>query len=62
MERFFWVDIHYAYFGMVARDGIVAEVAPIVAWMIGKSLASIKPWLITKKAVVKEIGGITKKR
>lgn len=53
--RLFWIDIHYACFGIVTLDGIVIDVAPIGGWMQGKSLAQIKPWLLKKKAIVKEI-------
>jgi len=55
MERFFWVDIHYACFGILAKDNIVKDTAPIVRWMIGKALVDIKPWLLGRRAIVKEI-------
>lgn len=45
--RAFWIDIGYACFG-IASDGagVVREAAPIAAWMIGKKLAEIKPFLL----------------
>lgn len=55
MERFFWVDIHYACFGLLARDGVVVDAPDIAKWMIGKKLTDIKPWLKSKKAIAKEI-------
>jgi len=55
MKRFFWCDIHYACVGIEATDGIVTLAAPIVKWMLGKTLAEVKTWLVSKKAIVKEI-------
>lgn len=53
--RSFWIDIHYACFGIISQDGIVTDTAPIAAWMKGKSLQEVKPWLVKKKAVVEEL-------
>lgn len=55
MERFFWVDVTFACFGIVAIDNRITEVAPIASWMKGKTLQQIKPWLLRKKATVIEI-------
>lgn len=54
--RAFWVDIGYACFG-IASDGagVVREAAPIAAWMIGKTLAEIKPFLLNRSAKVVEL-------
>ncbi len=49
-EQLYWIDIGYACFGIVAKDGTVIDAAPIVRWMIGQSLANIKPWLLKRKA------------
>jgi hypothetical protein len=53
--RFFWVDIHYATFGIEANNNTVTLAAPIAKWMIGKTLQEIKPWLLSKKAKVIEL-------
>lgn len=58
--RTFWIDIHYACFGVISQNGIVTDTAPIAAWMKGKSLLEIKPWLKKKKAVVIEINSYDK--
>lgn len=55
MERFFWIDIHYACFGMESSGGIVTDSAPIAAWMRGKTLQEIKPFLVKRQAKVIEI-------
>jgi hypothetical protein len=39
---------------MGAKDGVVVDAAPLISWMNGKTLEEIRPWLIKKKAVVKE--------
>ena len=54
-QRWFHIDIGYACFGMSSKDDIIVDVAPIGNWMKGKLLKEIKPWLIKKKAKVKEI-------
>lgn len=55
MERFFWIDLHYACFGIESKAGIVTDAAPIAAWMKGKTLQEIKPFLVRKKAKVVEV-------
>jgi len=53
-ERLFWIDIHYATFGIVSINNTIIETAHINAWMKGKTLQEIKPWLINKNAKVVE--------
>jgi len=53
-DRFFWVDIGYACFGIGSQNGTVCYAAPIAAWMVGKTLAEVRPWLLAKKATVIE--------
>lgn len=55
MERFFWIDVHYACFGIISTAGIVTEAAPIAAWMKGKTLQEIRPFLLRKCAKVIEL-------
>ena len=55
MERLFWIDIKYACFGIISENDKIIQTAPIVKWMIGKSLQEIKPYLKIKKAKVIEI-------
>lgn len=54
--RCFWVDLGYARFGIAADgNGVVRKAAPIAAWMLGKTLQEIKPFLLRKGAKVVEI-------
>ena len=54
--RVFWVDIGYACFGIASDEaGVVREAAPIAAWMIGKTLAEIKLFLLKRRAKVVEL-------
>lgn len=54
--RAFWVHIGYACFGIASDgEGMVREAAPIAAWMIGKTLSEIKPFLLKKRAKVVEL-------
>ena len=55
MERWFYIDIHYATFGICSKDDIVIKTAPIAKWMLGEKLTDIKPFLLKKKAKVVEI-------
>jgi hypothetical protein len=55
MKRMFWVDIHYACFGVISEDSVIIDTAPIFMWAKGKTLAEVKNWLLKKKAIVKEI-------
>lgn len=54
-ERWFWINLGYATFGISSVDDIVKTTAPIANWMVGKKLSEIKPWLIKKKAKVVEL-------
>lgn len=54
-ERLFLIDIHYACFGIVSVNNYITETAPIAAWMKGKALTEVKPWLLKKKAKIIEI-------
>ncbi len=53
--RAFYISLPYATFGIISHSNIITDAAPIAAWMIGKTLQEIKPWLIKKKAVVSEL-------
>jgi hypothetical protein len=55
MKRAFLIDLHYACFGIELKDGMVTDAAPIAAWMKGKTLQEIKPFLVKKKAKVVEV-------
>lgn len=35
-ERYFYVSLPYATFGVGIRDGVVTSAAPIAAWALGK--------------------------
>lgn len=52
--KLYHIDLGYACFGIVTLDGKVTAAPPIATWMTGKSLQEIKPWLLQKKAKVKE--------
>ena len=54
-ERWFYIKLSYATFGISSINDIINNTAPIAQWMKGKKLIEIKPWLISKKAKVIEI-------
>lgn len=55
MQRLFWIDLHYACFGIESEADTVTAAPPIAAWMRGKTLQEIRPFLIRKKAKVVEM-------
>lgn len=59
MERLFQITIDYgrfkACYGIISENNTIVAAAPIAAWMVGKTLQKVKPWLLEKKAIVKEI-------
>lgn len=55
LERWFWIDVKYACFGIASKGDTVFCAAPIANWMIGKTLKQIKPWLLSKHAKVIEL-------
>lgn len=57
MNRYFYISLPHATFAIGAnKQSEVIHVAPPIArWMIGKTLQEIKPWLISKKAKVREL-------
>lgn len=55
MYRYFYISLSYATFGIILKNGMIEDAAPIGAWMIGRSIHSIKFWCFNKKAKVKEI-------
>lgn len=55
MERLFWIDVEYACFGIISRDDIIIAAPPIARWMVYKRLQEVKPWLLDRHAIVKEV-------
>ena len=55
MTRLLQVDTGYACFGVVVRNGIVVEAAPIAKWAVGKSLADVVEHFKRKRAKVLEV-------
>lgn len=48
----YYVDLPYAYFGIIVTDDIVRKAAPIGRWMVGNSLAYIERWVRSKRGTV----------
>lgn len=55
VERLFWCNVGYATFGIISVNNVITKAAPIAAWMVGKRLVDIKPFLLRKQAKVIEI-------
>jgi len=44
MEHLYLVDTGFACGGVVVRDNIVVEAAPIFKWMLGKNWSEASTW------------------
>ena len=49
-ERWIWVSLSYATFGLAVRDGIVVDAAPIARWAIGKPEQKVADFYRSKGA------------
>jgi hypothetical protein len=54
MERYFWISLPYATFGVGVTGGRVTSAAPIAAWALGKE-ASVLSFYRRKGAEIVEI-------
>ncbi len=46
------IDLPYACFAIVVRDGKVTFAAPIGRWMVGKSLEDVELWVRGKRGEI----------
>ena len=58
MRRDGWYRIVSSYFvaGLRVEGGKVVTAAPIIGWMVGKPVRSIRAWLLVKRCIVEKIG------
>lgn len=47
-----WINLSYATFGLVVRNGIVIQAPPIARWTIGKSSYSVTNYYNNKGAKI----------
>lgn len=52
MDKWYWISLHYATFGLMTRNGTVVKTAPIGKWMIGKSIDSVHSWVSGKRGKI----------
>ena len=45
LDKLFWINVHYACFGIVVRDDKVIHTAPIAKWLIGKKMSEVQQWI-----------------
>jgi hypothetical protein len=46
------IVLSYAVFGIVVMDNKVTNSAPIGCWMVGKTLDSIRSWVVRKGGTI----------
>ena len=54
-----WIDIKYACFGIVSKDHVVVQTAPIARWMIGKRIDEVLFWVKKKAGIAIEVDGLS---
>jgi hypothetical protein len=52
MMEHYQIDVGYACFGVLLRDNVVVDVAPIGKWMIGKSFVQVEKWVASKNGKI----------
>lgn len=50
-ERWIWVSLPYATYGIAVAGGRVVDAAPIAGWMVGRDERYVADWLRRKGAV-----------
>lgn len=48
MTDWYRIELSYAVFAIVVENGIVRVAAPIGRWTVGKSLAVVADWVLSK--------------
>ena len=56
-EHGWYIDLEYATFGLIEKNGIVVEAPPIAKWAVGKRMASVLTYYRDKKASIMEFWG-----
>ena len=46
------ITTHYASFGLVVRDGVVVEAAPIARWTVGRNARAVVGWWLRRGATI----------
>lgn len=55
-DTLYQIKVSYACFGIVAKNGVVVEAAPIAKWTVGKDIQYVLNYYRTRKrAVIEEI-------
>lgn len=55
MEVLYWISMSHATFGLVVRQGYVAEAPPIAHWTLGHSITDVLRYYLRKKADIRII-------
>jgi hypothetical protein len=53
MKYLYWINIHYACYGIIVHDGVVIEAPPIAKWAIGKTFDDFKKFVKKKNGQIK---------
>jgi hypothetical protein len=62
-DELYQITLSYACAGVIIRKGRVVEAAPILAWMVGRTVATVRLWVMKKRGQMKLIsqqGGATR--
>lgn len=52
MNDLYVIQLPYAYYGIIVKDGIVINAPPIATWMIKKNILDVYLWVTSKQGLV----------
>jgi len=53
METLYWIDVNYACYGIIVKNGIIIEAPPIAKWATGKSFKEFQRFVQRKNGKIK---------
>ena len=55
MDQFFFVSLTYATFGVITKEGVITEIAPIARWALNMEWHKARKYWLKKGALIIEI-------
>lgn len=53
MKMLYWINVHYACYGVIVEDGVIIEAPPIAKWSTGKTFEEFQVFVKKKKGIIK---------
>ena len=55
MEELIQIDVGYACYGIIVKDGTVTKAPSIARWMINKEYKTIEQWVLNKNGKITKV-------